>query len=286
MDEGCSRAVREVFVRLYERGLIYQGSYIVNWCPACNTTLSDLEVEHEEVDGHLWHIRYPLVSGQGYVTVATTRPETMLGDTAVAVHPNDERYVTLVGEHVILPLMNREIPLVADEYVDPSFGTGAVKVTPAHDPNDYEIGERHGLLRIQVIGQDGRMTAEAGAYAGLDRYACRQQVVADLQEQGLLEKVDDYRHAVGHCYRCGTVVEPLISKQWFVRMKPLAEPAIEAVRRGEIRFVPERFCQAVSAMDGKHPRLVYITSVVVGSSDPGLDMPGLRKAVRREGGSR
>ncbi|NLN20211.1 MAG: valine--tRNA ligase [Firmicutes bacterium] len=243
MDEGCSRAVREVFVRLYERGLIYQGSYIVNWCPACNTTLSDLEVEHEEVDGHLWHIRYPLVSGQGYVTVATTRPETMLGDTAVAVHPNDERYVTLVGEHVILPLMNREIPLVADEYVDPSFGTGAVKVTPAHDPNDYEIGERHGLLRIQVIGQDGRMTAEAGAYAGLDRYACRQQVVADLQEQGLLEKVDDYRHAVGHCYRCGTVVEPLISKQWFVRMKPLAEPAIEAVRRGEIRFVPERFAK-------------------------------------------
>ncbi|MGI6082575.1 MAG: valine--tRNA ligase, partial [Limnochordia bacterium] len=243
MDEGCSRAVREVFVRLYERGLIYQGHYIVNWCPACNTTLSDLEVEHEEVEGHLWHIRYPLVSGQGHVTVATTRPETMLGDTAIAVHPDDERYTALVGQYVTLPLMNRTIPLVADEYVDPSFGTGAVKVTPAHDPNDYEIAERHDLPRVQVIGQEGRMTAEAGAYAGLNRYACREQVVADLQEQGLLEKVDDYQHAVGHCYRCGTVVEPLISKQWFVRMKPLAEPAIEAVRRGEVRFVPERFAK-------------------------------------------
>lgn len=243
MDEGCSRAVREVFVRLYERGLIYQGHYIVNWCPACNTTLSDLEVEHEEVEGHLWHIRYPLVSGQGHVTVATTRPETMLGDTAIAVHPDDERYTALVGQYVTLPLMNRTIPLVADEYVDPSFGTGAVKVTPAHDPNDYEIAERHDLPRVQVIGQEGRMTAEAGAYAGLNRYACREQVVADLQEQGLLEKVDDYQHAVGHCYRCGTVVEPLISKQWFVRMKPLAEPAIEAVRRGEGRFVPERFAK-------------------------------------------
>ncbi|MGI6611248.1 MAG: valine--tRNA ligase [Limnochordia bacterium] len=243
MDEGCSKAVREVFVRLYERGLIYQGSYIVNWCPHCHTTLSDVEVEHEEVEGHLWYIRYPMASGEGYAMVATTRPETMLGDTAIAVHPDDERYAAQVGQSVVLPLMNREIPLIADSFVDPAFGTGMVKVTPAHDPNDCEMGERHGLARIQVIDEDGCMNSEAGAYAGLERYACRDSVVADLEKQGFLVKVEDHLHAVGHCYRCGTVVEPLISKQWFVRMKPLAGPAIEAVQRGDIRFIPERFAK-------------------------------------------
>ncbi|MBO8141834.1 MAG: valine--tRNA ligase [Firmicutes bacterium] len=243
MDEGLSRAVRQVFVDLYDRGLIYQGNYIVNWCPSCGTTLSDIEVEHEEQDGKLYHIRYPLVDGGEHITVATTRPETMLGDTAVAVHPGDARYRHLVGRKVRLPLMNREIPIVADEWANPEFGTGAVKVTPAHDPNDFEIGERHGLSRIQVIGADARMTTEAGPYAGLDRYECRKAVVRDLEAQGFLVKVEEHRHAVGRCYRCDTVVEPLVSRQWFVRMKPLAQPAIEAVRDGRVKFVPERFAK-------------------------------------------
>ncbi len=241
MDEGCSRAVREVFVRLYEKGLIYRGSYIINWCPRCHTTISDIEVEHEEEAGRLWHIRYPFKDGSGGIVVATTRPETMLGDTAVAVHPDDERYRGLVGQTLILPLVNREIPLIADAYVDPAFGTGAVKITPAHDPNDFEVASRHDLPAIAVIGKDAVMTAEAGPYAGMERYACRGQVVDDLKSSGFLVQEEEYSHAVGHCYRCGTVVEPLVSPQWFVRMAPLAAPAIRAVDEGEVRFVPERF---------------------------------------------
>ncbi|NLC53235.1 MAG: valine--tRNA ligase, partial [Firmicutes bacterium] len=241
MDEGCSRAVREVFIRLYEKGLIYRGSYLVNWCPQCATTLSDIEVEHEEKTARLWHLRYPLTTGDGYIQVATTRPETMLGDTAVAVHPDDERYRHLVGKTVILPIVNREIPIVADEMVDPEFGTGAVKVTPAHDLNDFEVGLRHNLEQITVIGFDARMTDAAGKYAGLDRDECRKQLLAELEDGGYLVGEEPLTHAVGTCYRCDTVIEPLISKQWFVKKKPLAAPAINAVHDGEIRFVPERF---------------------------------------------
>ena len=241
MDEGCSRAVRKVFVDLYRAGLIYRGDYMINWCPRCHTALSDIEVEHEEKDSTLTHIRYPFAGGDGYITVATTRPESMLGDSGVAVHPGDKRYRDLVGRTVILPLLNREIPVVADAYVDPAFGSGAVKVTPAHDPNDFEIGRRHNLEIIPVIGEDGKMTAAAGPYAGLDRESCRKKVVADLQAQGLVDKIEDYSHAVGHCQRCHTVVEPLISRQWFVKMKPLAEPALAAVRNGETIFMPPRF---------------------------------------------
>jgi len=241
MDEGCSKAVREVFVRLYEKGLIYQGNYIINWCPNCQTALSDIEVEHEEQAGNLWYINYPVKHSDSFITIATTRPETMLGDVAVAVHPDDERYRDLIGKTLVLPLVNREIPIIADEYVDPAFGTGAVKVTPAHDPNDFLMGERHGLEQIIVMNPDGTMNAAAGKYAGLDRYACRKQIVEDLKDLNLLVKIDAHNHAVGHCQRCRTVIEPLFSKQWFVRMKPLAEPAIQAVKEGRIRFVPERF---------------------------------------------
>ncbi|MEW5783893.1 MAG: valine--tRNA ligase [Bacillota bacterium] len=241
LDEGCSRAVRKVFVDLYRRALIYRGDYMINWCPRCHTALSDIEVEHEDESSTLTHIRYPLTDGSGFIIVATTRPESMLGDTGVAVHPGDARYRDLVGRTVILPLMNREIPIVADEYVDPAFGSGAVKVTPAHDPNDLAIAERHNLELITIIGEDARMTKAAGAYAGLDRYACREKVVEDLQALGLVEKIEDYSHALGHCQRCRTVVEPLISRQWFVKMKPLAEPALAAVHKGDISFVPSRF---------------------------------------------
>lgn len=242
MDEGCSRAVREVFVTLYEKGLIYQGNRITNWCPRCNTALSDIEVEHEEQPGNLYHVRYPVEGAEGeYVTIATTRPETILGDTAVAVHPDDERYRRLVGKYLILPMLGRRLPIVADDYVDPSFGTGAVKVTPAHDPNDFEMGLRHKLPEIVVINPDGTMAADTGKYAGMDRYECRKALVEDLKEQGYLVRIDEHVHAVGHCQRCRTVVEPLVSKQWFVRMRPLAEPAIEAVTSGRIQFVPERF---------------------------------------------
>lgn len=243
MDEGLSRAVRQVFVDLYEKGLIYQGNYIVNWCPTCATTLSDIEVEHEEREGKLYHIRYPLLGGDGYITVATTRPETMLGDTAVAVNPDDSRYEHLIGRYVELPLIGREIPIIADSWVDPEFGTGMVKVTPAHDPNDFDIGQRHNLEQIQVIGDDALMTKDAGRYAGMDRYEARKAVVRDLDEQGLLEQVEDHTHSVGQCYRCDTVVEPLVSKQWFVKMQPLAKPAIEVVKDGRVRFVPERFAR-------------------------------------------
>ncbi len=241
MDEGCSRAVREVFVSLYERGLIYRGNYIINWCPRCHTALSDIEVEHEDEKGSLTYMKYPYAQGEGYVMVATTRPETMLGDTAVAVHPGDERYRGLVGKKVVLPLMNREIPVIGDEFVDPQFGSGAVKVTPAHDPNDFMIGLRHELEQVVVIGDDGKMTAAAGKYRDMDRYHCRREVVKDLESLGLIMKVDDHEHAVGHCQRCSTVIEPLLSKQWFVQMKPLADPAIKAVKEKRTEFVPPRF---------------------------------------------
>ncbi|SHG78210.1 valyl-tRNA synthetase [Thermosyntropha lipolytica DSM 11003] len=241
MDEGCSRAVREVFVNLYQKGLIYQGDYIINWCPRCHTAISDIEVEHEETAGNLWYIKYPVEGEDGYIVVATTRPETMLGDTGVAVHPEDERYKHLIGKKVVLPLVNRVIPIFADEYVDKEFGTGAVKVTPAHDPNDFEMGLRHNLEQIVVMDKHGVMNENAGKYQGLDRSECRRAIVKDLEEQGYLLKVEPHNHAVGHCQRCDTIVEPMVSKQWFVKMKPLAEPAIKAVVDGEIRFVPERF---------------------------------------------
>lgn len=242
MDEGCSKAVREVFVTLYEKGLIYQGNRITNWCPRCNTALSDIEVEHEERPGHLFHVNYLIEGSQDeYITIATTRPETILGDTAVAVHPEDKRYTELVGKNLIMPILGRKIPIIADDYVDPSFGTGAVKVTPAHDPNDFEMGLRHNLPVIVVIEPDGTMSPGTGKYEGMDRYECRKVLVEDLKAQGHLVKIEDHSHAVGQCQRCRTVVEPLISKQWFVKMKPLAEPAIEAVKSGKIKFVPERF---------------------------------------------
>ncbi len=242
MDEGLSRAVAEVFVRLYKKGLIYRGNYIIHWCPRCRTALSDEESEHRSVRGRLWYLRYPVRDGdRPYVTVATTRPETMLGDVAVAVNPRDERYTSLRNADVVLPLLHRPLRVIADEFVDPAFGTGVVKVTPAHDPNDFEMARRHNLEPIAVLDEEGRMTAAAGPYAGLDRYECRRRVVADMEALGLLEKIEDHEHAVGHCYRCDTVVEPRLSPQWFVRMKPLAEPALEAVRRGEITFTPERW---------------------------------------------
>jgi valyl-tRNA synthetase len=239
LSAEMSRVVREVFVRLYEEGLIYRETRLVNWCPVCLTVLSDLEVLHEERQGHLWHIKYPVAGGDEFVVVATTRPETMLGDTAVAVHPEDERYKHLVGKKVLLPLMNREIPIIADAMVDREFGTGAVKITPAHDPADFETGRRHKLPEIDVMTNDGRMNANAGAYAGLDRFVARKKVVEDLKALRLLEKVADHTHAIGICERSKTVVEPRISTQWFCRMKPLAEPAIEVVERGEIQIVPE-----------------------------------------------
>jgi len=241
LDEGCSEAVKEVFIALYNKGLIYRGSYIVNWCSKCQTTISDIEVEHEERQGRLWYLRYPLADGSGYITVATSRPETLLGDTGVAVHPEDERYRHLLGKELLLPVMNRKIPLLTDEYVSPEFGTGAVKVTPAHDPNDFEMGLRHNLPLITVIGRDGKMTEEAGKYAGMESLECRAKLVEEFAALGLLERIEEINHAVGECYRCSTTVEPLVSPQWFVKMKPLAAPAIEAVKSGEIRFVPERF---------------------------------------------
>ncbi len=241
MDEGLSRAVREVFVRLYHDGLIYRGRRLINWCVRCHTALADDEIEHEDTGGHLWHIKYPVKGKRRNLVVATTRPETMLGDTGVAVHPEDERYKSLIGSTIILPIMEREIPIVADEFVDPKFGTGVVKVTPAHDPNDYECGLRHELEQITVIGEDGKMTAEAGKYAGLDRFRCRERLVEELEELKLLERIDDHTHSVGHCYRCHSVIEPYLSEQWFVRMKPLAEKAIEATRAGEVRFHPARW---------------------------------------------
>ncbi|MBP5209570.1 MAG: valine--tRNA ligase [Clostridia bacterium] len=241
LDEGCSRAVREVFVRLYDKGLIYRGERIINWCPKCLTSLSDAEVEYQDQAGHFWHIRYPLTDGSGSIELATTRPETLLGDTAVAVNPGDERYRHLVGKTLRLPLVGREIPVIADEYVEADFGTGAVKITPAHDPNDFEVGQRHGLPIENVMTPDAKITDDYPAYAGMDRYAARKAIVADLEAGGYLARVENYTHSVGTCYRCGTTVEPRVSLQWFVKMAPLAAPAIEAVRGGEVRFVPERF---------------------------------------------
>ena len=241
MDEGCSKAVREVFVNLYNKGLIYQGSRIINWCPHCITALSDAEVEHAEQKGHFWHIKYPIKGTDDFVIIATTRPETLLGDTAVAVNPEDERYRDLVGKMLLLPLTDREIPVIADEYVDREFGTGCVKITPAHDPNDFEVGQRHNLEQIKILNDDATMNHFCGKYEGMDRYEARKQIVEDLDALGLLVKVEEHTHNVGQCYRCGTTVEPIISKQWFVKMKPLAEPAMEAVKSGEVKFVPDRF---------------------------------------------
>lgn len=241
MDEGCSEAVKEVFVRLYEEGLIYQGERIINWCPHCKTSISDAEVEFEEQAGHFWHLRYPLTDGSGYLELATTRPETLLGDTAVAVNPNDERYKDLVGKTLTLPLVGREIPIVADDYVEMDFGTGVVKITPAHDPNDFEVGLRHNLPVLNCMTDDAKITEDYPKYAGMDRYEARKAIVKDLQEGGFLVEIEDYSHNVGTCYRCHTTVEPRVSKQWFVKMKPLAEPAIECVRDGRVKFVPERF---------------------------------------------
>jgi valyl-tRNA synthetase len=242
MDEMLSRAVKEVFVSLYEDGLIYKGKYIINWCPRCVTALANDEVEHSDEEGKLWHIRYPYAEGKGYVTVATTRPETMLGDVAVAVNPADSRYKELIGKELILPLTGRRIPVIADDYVDKEFGTGCVKVTPAHDPNDFEIGRRHDLEQLLVMDEHGIMNEAAGSdFAGIKRYACREKVLDLLSAQGLLEKTEKHQHAVGHCYRCDTVIEPYLSDQWFVRMEPLAKEAIEVVQKGEIRFQPERW---------------------------------------------
>ena len=241
MDEGCSKAVKEVFVNLYNKGLIYQGSRIINWCPNCITALSDAEVEHAEQAGHFWHIKYPVKGSDEFVIIATTRPETLFGDTAVAVNPEDDRYTHLIGKTLCLPLTDREIPVIADEYVDKEFGTGCVKITPAHDPNDFEVGARHDLAQIKVMNDDATMNSYAGKYEGMDRYECRKAMIADLDEMGLLVKIEDHAHNVGQCYRCGTTVEPIVSKQWFVKMKPLAQPAIDAVKNGETKFVPEHF---------------------------------------------
>ncbi|MBA3498510.1 MAG: valine--tRNA ligase [Gemmatimonadales bacterium] len=241
LDEGLSHAVREAFVTLFEEGLVYRGHYIINWCPRCLTALSNEEAEKEETDGRIWHLRYPLADGSGHVIVATTRPETMLGDTAVAVHPDDERYRSLIGRDLLLPVVDRPVPIVADDAVDPTFGTGAVKVTPAHDPADFEIGRRHGLPSIDVMTPEARISLAApDRFQGLDRFDARARVVAEFEEAGLLDKVEPHRHAVGHCYRCGTVIEPRLSEQWFVRMEPLARPALQKYRDGTLRFIPER----------------------------------------------
>ena len=241
MDEGCNKAVKEVFVNLYNKGLIYRGERIINWCPCCLTSISDAEVEYEDQAGSFWHLRYPLSDGSGYIEMATTRPETMLGDTAVAVNPNDERYKDYVGKTVILPIVHREIPIIADEYVDMEFGTGVVKITPAHDPNDFEVGLRHHLPVINVLTEDAKIVDEYEKYAGLDRYEARKAIVADLEAEGALVKIEPHDHNVGTCYRCHTTVEPRVSKQWFVKMEELAGPAIEAVKSGKTRFVPEHF---------------------------------------------
>ena len=241
MDEGCSKAVKEVFIKYYEEGLIYRGKRIINWCPKCLTSISDAEVEYEVQAGHFWHLRYPLKDGSGYLELATTRPETLLGDTAVAVNPNDERYKDLVGKTLILPLVHREIPIVADDYVEMDFGTGVVKITPAHDPNDFEVGLRHNLEVINVMTDDAKIVDAYPKYAGMDRYEARKAIVEDLKAEGALVEIEDYSHNVGTCYRCGTTVEPRVSKQWFVKMKPLAQPAIDAVKNGKTKFVPERF---------------------------------------------
>ena len=241
LDEGLSDAVEEVFIRLYEKDLIYRGDRIINWCPNCSTAISDAEVEHEDSKGGFWHVRYPIKDSDESITIATTRPETMLGDLAIAVHPEDERYTHLVGKYAILPLVNKEIPIITDEYVDMEFGTGAVKITPSHDPNDFEVGERHNLGQCIILNDDATINENGGEYQGLDRYEARKRIVEDLEKGGYLIKVEDRENSVGHCERCKTVVEPIISKQWFVKMKPLAKPALEAYKNGEVNFIPDRF---------------------------------------------
>ncbi len=241
MDEGCNKAVKEVFVKLYDKGLIYRGKRIINWCPHCLTSISDAEVEYEDQAGHFWHLKYPFADGSGYLELATTRPETLLGDTAVAVNPNDERYKDLIGKMLVLPIVHREIPVIADDYVDIEFGTGVVKITPAHDPNDFEVGLRHSLEVIDVMTDDAHIKEGWGRYSGMDRYECRKAIVEDLEAEGALLEIEDYSHNVGTCYRCGTTIEPKVSKQWFVKMKPLAGPAIDAVKNDETKFVPKRY---------------------------------------------
>lgn len=241
LDEGLSKAVEEVFIRLYEKGLIYRGDRIINWCPSCRTAISDAEVEHEDSNGSIWHIKYPIKDGDGFIVIATTRPETMLGDLAIAVNPEDERYKDIVGKTVILPLMNREIPIIADDYVEMEFGTGAVKITPSHDPNDFEVGERHNLGQYVIMNEDGTISSKGGIYQGLERYEARKKIIEDLDREGYLVEIKDHQNAVGHCERCTTIVEPLISKQWFVKMESLAKPALEAYKNGELNFIPERF---------------------------------------------
>ncbi|MBQ2999489.1 MAG: valine--tRNA ligase, partial [Clostridia bacterium] len=253
MDEGCSRAVREVFVNLYDKGLIYRGNRIINWCPHCITALSDAEVEYEEQAGFFWHIKYPIKGEDGYVEIATTRPETMFGDTAVAVNPEDEATKHLIGKTLILPIVGREIPVIADDYVEIGFGTGCVKITPAHDPNDFLVGQRHGLEQIKVMNDDATMNHFAGKYEGMDRYECRKALIADLDAAGLLIKTVPHSHNVGSCYRCKTTVEPITSNQWFVKMEPLAAPALEVIRDGRVKFVPERFSKTyVNWMENVH----------------------------------
>ncbi|MGC9329319.1 MAG: valine--tRNA ligase, partial [Candidatus Hinthialibacter sp.] len=241
MDEGCSRAVREVFVRLYEDGYLYRGNYLVNWCPRCLTTLSDDEVEYVDEQGAFYHIEYPFADGGGSITIATTRPETMLGDTAVAVHPEDGRYTNLIGKELILPLLNRRIPLIADSYVDREFGTGALKITPAHDINDFEVGKRHNLETLNIFHEDATINENGGPYQGLDRYEARKRIVQALQEQGFLKKIEDYTHRIGGCYRCDTAIEPYLSLQWFIKMKPLMEEPLKAVREERVRFIPKQW---------------------------------------------
>ena len=246
LDEGPSKAVRTAFVRLYNRGLIYRGERMINWCPRCQTALSDLEVEHKDIVGHLYYIRYPLTQSEGFVTVATTRPETFLGDTAVAVNPEDERYKNFIGKSVTLPIIDKEIPIVADDAVDTSFGTGALKITPAHDPTDFEVAQRHNLPLVSIMNPDATMNESAGPYRGLDRFACRDKVLADLEDRKLLERIEPYSHSVGHCGRCQTMIEPKVSLQWFVQTQPLAKAAIEAVKDGRVTIIPERFAKIYS----------------------------------------
>ena len=241
MDQGCNEAVTEFFVKLYEKGHIYRGNRIINWCPDCKTTLSDAEVEHEEHDGKFYHLKYPIAGSDEFLEIATTRPETMLGDTGIAVNPEDERYKHLVGKHAILPLIGRELIIVADDYVDLEFGTGAVKMTPAHDPNDFGVGQRHNLEESNVMNEDGTMNELAGKYQGMDRYECRKQLMQDLEEAGYVIAIKDHPHSVGTCYRCHTVVEPRLSEQWFVKMDELAKPAIDILKNGDLKFVPERY---------------------------------------------
>ena len=285
MDEGCSKAVRETFCELYDKGLIYKGSRIINWCPHCVTALSDAEVEYVDKPGHLWYIRYPLADGSGDIVVATTRPETMMGDTGVAVNPEDENFKHLIGKKCILPIMNREIPIVGDEYCEIGFGTGAVKMTPAHDPNDFEVGLRHNLEVIRVIADDGHINENGGPYNGMDRYECRKAIVKDLEEQGYLVKVEPYNHNVGTCYRCHNDVEPLISAQWFVKMEPLAKEALRVVNEGEVKFVPEHFSKTYTNwMENCHDWCIS-RQLWWGHQIPAWYLRGLRPYQREEGGS-